>query len=399
MAAENTKRVLVCGAGIGGPTLAYWLKLYGYQPTLIEIAPSLREGGYMIDFWGVGYDVAERMGLIPRLRSVGYQIDELLLRDAKGQRITGVDTHTLRKTLGGRFFSILRGDLASEIYRTVDGKIEAIFGDTITAIAQDSDQVHVTFKHAAPRNFDLVIGADGLHSAVRRIGFNDDGAESFLGYYAASFAIDGYPHRDVGAYVTYTAPRRQVARYALRDNRSAFFLIFARDTELAIEHHDVDAQKRVLHEVFGDGQWECPEILAALDGTDELYFDAVSQIHIPAWSQGRVALLGDAAFCPSLLAGQGSAFAMLGAYVLASEIKRADGDYKLALRCYEQRLRPFIENKQRAALRIGSWFAPKTSIGLFARNQITRMMSLPVIGDWIIKRTVADRYVLPDYGT
>lgn len=371
----------------------------GYQPTLVEIAPLLREGGYMIDFWGVGYDVAERMELLPRLQLAGYRIEELVLIDADGRRIGGFDAQVLRTALAGRILSILRGDLARAIYRSIDGKVEVVFGNTIAAIEQDDAEVRVAFKYGAPRSFDLVIGADGLHSTVRRIVFGDREFESFLGYYAASFAVDGYPHRDEGAYVSYTVPRKQAARYALRGNRTAFFLIFAHEGRLLIDHHDTRAQKRVLHDVFDGGARECPEILAALDRSDELYFDAVSQVHTPNWSHGRVALLGDAAFCPSLLAGQGSAFAMLGAYVLAGELTRTGGDHALAFRCYEQRLRPFIESKQRGALRLGSWFAPKTPFGLFVRNQITRMMSVPLIGNWMIARTVADRFVLPDYGS
>jgi 2-polyprenyl-6-methoxyphenol hydroxylase-like FAD-dependent oxidoreductase len=398
MGTAEGKRILICGAGIAGPTLAYWLNRNGYQPTLLESAPAPREGGYMIDFWGVGYDVAERMGLIPQLRSAGYQIEQLVMVNAAGRRIGGFDVGVFRKPLKDRFFSILRGDLAREIYATIQGKIETIFADTVTAIEQNAAEVRVTFAHAPQRSFDLVVGADGLHSTVRRLVFGNGGFEKYLGYYAASFAADGYPHRDLGAYVSYTAPRRQIARYALRDGRTVFFLIFAQDGELAVPHHDLAAQKRLLHGAFKHEAWECPQILASLEKTETVYFDAVAQAHVPAWSRGRVVLLGDAAYCPSLLAGQGSALAMLGAYVLAGEIKRAKGDLALALRCYEQRLRPFMEGKQQGALRLGSWFAPQTALGLFVRNQITRLMSAPLVGRRIILSAVADNYVLPEYG-
>jgi 2-polyprenyl-6-methoxyphenol hydroxylase-like FAD-dependent oxidoreductase len=397
MSTEGGKRVLVCGAGITGPTLAYWLDRYGYRPTLVEIAPEPRRGGYMIDFWGVGYDTAERMGLIPHLRQAGYQIERLVMVNAAGRRIGGFETDSLRTMLKGRFFSILRGDLAHEIYHSIDGKVETLFADTVTAISQDEDGCDVTFSHAAPRRFDLVIGADGLHSTIRRLAFGAGPFENFLGYYAASFAVEGYPQRTAAAYVSYTAPGRQMARYALRGNRTVFFLVFAQDTELAIGHHELAEQKRILHGVFKRDRWECPAILAALDRTDTLYFDAVSQSHVPSWSRGRVVLLGDAAYCPSLLAGQGAALAMLGAYVLAGELKRAEGDIARALRCYEQRLRPFVEAKQQGAPRLGGWFAPRTSIGLFVRNQLTRLMAVPLIGKRIIANTVADKFSLPDY--
>ncbi|HEY7269705.1 MAG TPA: hypothetical protein VH951_07750, partial [Dehalococcoidia bacterium] len=151
MAQTGNKRVLICGAGIGGPTLAYWLSRYGWQPTLVEIAPALRQGGYMIDFWGVGYDVAERMELIPRLQQVGYQFEQLTLQNRHGRRIGGFDAGLLRKALNGRYLSILRTDLAREIYRTIDGKVETIFGESVTAIDQDETEVRVAFKHAPPR--------------------------------------------------------------------------------------------------------------------------------------------------------------------------------------------------------------------------------------------------------
>ncbi|MPZ56699.1 MAG: FAD-binding domain [Rhizobiales bacterium] len=397
MQASSGRTVLISGAGIAGPTLAHWLVRYGFRPTLLEAAPSLRDGGYMIDFWGVGYDVAEKMGLIPKLKREGYDITEIRIMDAVGRHVGGFDASVFRSATGDRFFSILRGDLAREIFRTIASDVEVIFGDGITAIEQDAGTAHVTFRSGVARSFDLVIGADGLHSSVRKLFGHEREFDKYLGYYTASFEVADYPNRTENAYVSYGVPGRQVARYALRSNRTAFFFIFATPSRLMIPHHDVPAQKAVLRATFHEDGWECGEILDALDSSHDIYFDAVSQIRMGRWSHGRVALIGDAAFCPSLLAGQGAAFAMAAAYLLSGELRRANGDHTAAFANYERTFRPFIESKQTAAERFGGWFAPKTQIGLWVRNATSRMISLPLIGPWLAGRAFGDRFALPDY--
>jgi 2-polyprenyl-6-methoxyphenol hydroxylase-like FAD-dependent oxidoreductase len=358
---ENQK-ILICGAGIAGPTMAYWLQQYGFEPTLIERAPALREGGYIIDFWGLGFDVAEKMRLLPALKNDGYEIEEVRLVNEQGKRIGGFSAHAFQSMLGERYLSILRSDLAKRIYESLGGRVTTTFGDSITAIEQDDDGVRVAFKHAAPERFDLVIGAGGLHSPVRKLVFGPEGQfEKYLGYYAASFSIDGCPPRDPRAYVSYAAPGRQVSRYSLRGDRAVFFFVFSRETKLLVGQYDLKAQKENLREVFGEDGWKCPDILKAIETCSDLYFDSVSQIRMDTWSQGRVALIGDACFCPSLLAGQGSALAMTGAYVLAGELKKAEGNYHIAFRNYEQLFHPLITRKQRAAERFSGSFAPKTN--------------------------------------
>jgi 2-polyprenyl-6-methoxyphenol hydroxylase-like FAD-dependent oxidoreductase len=391
----QSRNILISGAGIAGPTLAYWLLHHGFTPTLVERAPAPRTGGYMIDFWGIGYDVAERMGLLPALRQDGYRLDEVRLVDASGKRVAGFDAQLFQTASNHRFVSLLRGDLAQRIYELVDGKIETIFSDSITALEEKLSGVTVSFERAPPRRFDLVIGADGLHSRVRSLAFGDDARfERFLGYYAAAFTVNAYPHRDEGAYVSYSAPKRQVARYALRGGRTAFLFVFARDERLAIDAHDVAAQKTVVRSVFSDQGWECQEILSAMDSSDDLYFDAVAQTHMPDWSYGRIALLGDAAYCPSLLAGQGSAFAMAGAYVLARALA-ASTDYADAFAEYQRQFKPFIDAKQRAARRFGSWFAPRSRLGVRLRNLTTNLLRVPFLADRLAAVSFNDQFHLP----
>jgi 2-polyprenyl-6-methoxyphenol hydroxylase-like FAD-dependent oxidoreductase len=394
----QNKSVLISGIGIAGPTLAYWLGESGFRPTLIERAPRLRTGGYLIDFWGRGYDVAERMELLSDLKSEGYDVEELRFVDARGRRVGGFGVDVFRSLTGGRYVSLPRGDLARLIYRKIEGHHETIFGDSITSIVQYGKGALVVFERAPPRRFDLVIGADGLHSVVRRLTFgNQDRFEKYLGYTVAAFEIKGYRPREEGVYVSYAVPGKQVARFAMRNDRTVFLFVFAVDQTPQIDPSNTEAQKAIIHAEFSRSGWECPKILAALDTCDEVYFDRVSQIQMHAWSRGRVGLVGDAAFCPSLLAGQGAALAMIAAYVLAGELRRDGERPEEAFQRYEQLLRPFIADKQRAAERFARSFAPRTRFGLFLRNQVTKAFVVPPLANFVIGRSLLDRIDLPDF--
>ncbi len=338
--AQKNRDILISGAGIAGPTLAWWLAHYGFKPTLVECAPALRSGGYIVDFWGTGFEVAQRMGLVPELRDLGYDVGE------------------------GKYTSIARGDLSRAIFRQIDGRVPTMFGDSIRAITQDADGVQVQFAHAPDQRFDLVVGADGLHSRVRALTFGEPSRfENRLGYTVAAFETNGYRPRDEDIYIGYGRPGQQVARFSMRDDRSMFLFTFAHDLTAANGMLDSAEVKRLLHAQFDDAGWECTQILTAMDRVNEIYFDRVSQIRMPAWSKDRVALIGDAAACPSLLAGEGSALAMTEAYVLAGELATSSGDHHAAFANYEQRLREFIDTKQRDAVKFAGAFVPRTAFG------------------------------------
>jgi 2-polyprenyl-6-methoxyphenol hydroxylase-like FAD-dependent oxidoreductase len=217
----------------------------------------------------------------------------------------------------------------------------------------------VAFEHAAPERFDLVIGAGGLHSPVRKLVFGPEGRfEKYLGYYAASFSIDGYPRKDPRAYVSYAAPGRQASRYSLRGDRAVFLFVFSRETNLLVGQRDLKAQKEILREVFREDGWECQDILKAMETCSDLYFDSVSQ---------------------------------------SGELKKAGGDYHIAYRNYEQLFHPLIMRKQRAAERFSGSFAPKTKFGIFVRNQVIRLMSLPFVANLAMGRLLSDPLTLPVY--
>jgi 2-polyprenyl-6-methoxyphenol hydroxylase-like FAD-dependent oxidoreductase len=227
----------------------------------------------------------------------------------------------------------------------------------------------VTFREGEARTFDLVIGADGLHSAVRRLSFGEEARfERFLGYYVAAFTAHGYRFRDPHAYVTYGEPGRQIWRITVDEDATVFMLVFADPNPHAAPIHDSLRQKELLIGLYSGGGWETNEMLHALQGSTDLYFDRVSQIVMPRWTKGRVALIGDACACPSLLAGEGSAMAMAEAYTLAGEIEAAQGHHASAFAVYEQRLRPYVERKQKGARGFAASFVPRSAFGLSLRN-------------------------------
>ena len=351
--------VLISGAGIAGPTLAFWLRAAGFQPTLVERAAELRSGGYVIDFWGLGYDIAERMGLVTAINRAGYHAKELRIVDDRGRRIAGFGTKVFTELTGGRYVTLRRSDLSRLLFEKIRGNTEVIFDNEIVSLDQQSDGVRVRLKHGGERRFDLVIGADGLHSAVRGLAFGpQQNFEKQLGYVVAAFEVAGYRPRDEDIYLMYGEPGRMLGRFTLHDDKTLFLFVFAAGDDFL--PGTLDLQKAMLREVYGDGKWECPQILQRLDEADELYFDRVSQIRMESWSRGRVALVGDAAFCVSLVAGQGSALAMTAAYVLAGELATAGGHHDAAFSNYEACLRNFIHAKQQAAERFAAVFAPRT---------------------------------------
>ncbi len=390
------KTVLISGAGIAGPALAYWLLQHGLQPTLVERAPRPRTGGYIIDFWGLGYDIVEKMGLLPAVLQAGYQLGEVRIVNARGRRVSHLNAEVFRAATVGRYTSISRGELAGILFSAVETRAEVLFNEGVTALAEDAGGVLVSFERSPSRRFDVVVGADGLHSTVRRLTFGPEQRfEKFLGYNVAVFRARGYRPRDEGIYVAYARPGSQIARFSLRDDRTVFLLITA-DHETQIESHDSEAVRRYLYQRFDSPDWECRQILESLEGCEDLYFDRVSQIRMPHWWKGRVALVGDAAYAPSLLAGQGAALAVIGAYVLAGELSRA-GSAEQALARYESVLGPFLRNKQVAAEGVAATFAPRTRLGIFVRNQMVKALGLPLVAKLVLRYNLLDRITLPDY--
>ncbi len=386
-------KIVINGIGVAGPALGYWLTNAGHEVLLVEEAPRLRAAGYIIDFWGIGYDIAEQMGLIGEIRRLGYQVREVRLVDRDGRKRGGFDVTVFGRMTHDRFTSVPRSDVSATIYRAIEGKVEAVFGDSVAGIDEHDKGVRVTFDHAPPCEADLVIGADGLHSRVRRLAF---GAESefitSLGYHVAAFEVEGYRPRDELVYVSHGLPGRQVSRFAMRDDKTLFLFVF-RD-----EYMRGGQPKSILREAFAGSGWEWPQIERELARTSDLYFDTVSQVRMDRWTRGRTALVGDAAACVSLMAGEGTGLAIAEAYILAGELHACGGDFRTAFARYEQRLMPFLRKKQASAATFASSFAPKTSFGISFRNLVTKLLRVPPIAELFIGRELRDDIELPDYG-
>lgn len=377
----DDRTVLISGAGIAGPTLAYWLARRNFRPTVVERATALRSSGSPVDVRGRAVEVAERMGVMPRIRDAGTDVTGMRFVDETGRRVGWVNMGALRRAAGSREVELPRGDLASILYQASRDDAEFLFDDSIVAMSQDEHGVSVTFDRAHPRRFDLVIGADGLHSAVRRLAFGPEaGFVHHMGLYIATMPLDGQvePGREV---VMYNTPGRAVAIHPSRGRALAAFM-FRGPMVPDFDHRDTRQHKRLLTAAFASGSWRVPELLDRVQATDDLYFDSVSQVRLRPWWHGRVALLGDAASCVSLF-GDGSTLAMAGAFTLADELGSSPGDHRSAFRRYEEGHRTLVDPRQRNVAQGASLLVPATRRGLLARNLATRLWPVGAAAGWL----------------
>lgn len=392
-------KIAINGAGIAGTALAYWLCKMGHDVLLLEQAPALRTGGYLLNLWGVGYDAVEHMGLLPTLLKLQYQVDELRMVDRDGRTRGGYRTQVLHHLARGRIATLARADIAAAIYGVLNGRVDVRFGDSITTIEHHDERPYLQFEHASPCEVDLVIGADGLYSKVRRLIFGpEQDFEYAMGCHVASFEARGYRPRDEQRYVACTVPGKYIARFPVRDDKTLFFMLFRNEHLPKVLPVDTAARQQVIAAALSGMGWECPAIVSAMMAAESLYFDSISQIRMPAWHKGRVTLAGDAVACPSLIAGEGAGFALAEAYVLAGEIGAHGQAVGLALQRYEQRMRPYTARKQAYAEGLVPSFVPKTALGIKARDYATYLMRLPLLPRLLMGRYFRDAMVLPEYG-
>ncbi|SFJ30134.1 FAD-dependent monooxygenase [Amycolatopsis sacchari] len=341
-------RVLVAGASIAGPALAHWLHRRGAEVTVVERAPELRPGGQAVDARGVTKEVIRRMGLGPAVRAARTETAGAHVVDADGAVL---ETYRADDDGGDGYISeieILRGDLSRVLYDDTRDGVEYVFGDRITELTQDADGVDVAFAGGGRRRFDLVVGADGLHSSLRAQVFGPH--ERFVRHLGHVLAFYSVPNkfgldRWLLEYQEPASGRSALLR-PIQDATRGMAMFSFPAGEFDVDHRDVEAQKRLLRERAADLGWLAPRLLEHLDDTPDFYLDQVAQVVLDRWSSGRVGLLGDAAFSSSPLSGQGTGLALVGAYVLAGELAAAGWDPEAGFAAYEARMRPFVEANQ-----------------------------------------------------
>ncbi|MCH5583688.1 FAD-dependent monooxygenase [Shimazuella sp. AN120528] len=367
------KKILISGASIAGPALAYWLHKYGFQPTIVEKSPILRGGGYKVDIRGVAIKVIEKMGLIQEIRQndTNMRGGTYVNKENKPLATMSADIFNLRSEGDAE---VMRGNLANILYHHTKDDVEYIFGDSISSIAEDDDGVIVTFEKGEPRTFDLVIGADGLHSNVRKLVFGDESPFiNHLGFYVATFTIPNYLNLDQWE-LYFHAPEKVVSIYSTKKQAEAKSFFAFKSPLPSYDHHDKEQQKGLLADAFSGVGWQIPQLLMYMDDTEDFYFDSMSQVEMDHWSIGRTVLLGDAAYCGSPASGQGTSMALVGAYVLAGELASSSGDHHLAFTRYESKMRNFVQKNQQLALDLIDDFIPKSKTQIFFRSQMIRLL-------------------------
>ncbi|WP_338079843.1 FAD-dependent monooxygenase [Antrihabitans stalactiti] len=352
-------RVLVAGASIAGPALAHWLSRRGAEVTVVERAPELRPGGQAVDARGVAKEAIRRMGLDAPIRAActdtagAYTVDV----DGKVLETFRADDHG-----GDGYISeieILRGDMSRVLYDDTKDDVEYIFGDRIAEVTQDADGVDVVFAGGVRRRFDLVVGADGLHSALRTMVFGP--REQFIRHLGLVLAFYSVPN-EFGIdrwLIDYQDAGRSAGLRPLPDSSRAMAMLSFTAADFEVDYRDVAAQKRLLRERMDGFGWLTPRILAHVDDTPDFYLDQVAQVVMDRWSSGRVGLLGDAAFSSSPMSGGGTGLALVGAYLLAGELAAAGWEPEAGFAGYEKRMRSFVEaNQEIGRLHVHSLAAP-----------------------------------------
>jgi len=370
--ARGNLSVLISGAGAAGQCLGYWLRRYGFNPTVIERSPAPRSGGYAIDIRGSAVLVAERMGILEACRKTAVRMREIVRLDRNGQVVSKTDGNFGAGDGIVGDVENLRDELTDILQQTARDGIEYVFGDSIVSIADDGAGVNVTFEHAAPRRFDLVIGADGAHSNVRTLVFGPEAEFARpLGLYLAIFTIPNFLNLNRQWLMCYLADKMANIMQYGHDKHTRGMFLFA-SAPLSYDRNDIAQQKKVIETAFeGVTNWEIPALLKALRTAPDLYFDDLTQVHMRSWSKGRVGLIGDAACAPTAVAGQGTSLALVGAYVLAGELRAAGGDHRTAFKRYEAAMRNFVDQNQ-ALAQIDELILPRSWDDLEQREQFLR---------------------------
>jgi 2-polyprenyl-6-methoxyphenol hydroxylase-like FAD-dependent oxidoreductase len=386
-------KVLVSGASIAGLSTAYWLIKYGFKVTVVERAAHIRPGGQALDVRGPALEVAARMGILEVIRSNSTKLKGMSVVDASSGK--EIFRNTARTMTGGKIDSpdieILRDDLCHVLFQAVGNQAEYIFNDTIISLHQDETGVDVSFANAVRQRFDLVVGADGLRSNVRRLVFGaDEQFIRYLGHYVAIFTMPNFLNLDHWElFVQHEGSPAAAIIVKDKDSEARTYLGFSADKPLDYDHRDITAQKRLITERNKNVGWEIPKILQYMQDSPNFYFDSINQIIMDKWSERRVALVGDAGYSVSLSLGQGTTIAMVGAYVLAGELAAHKHDLQTGLNNYEKELQEYVDTNQKLAYDSGSKTQPAPGESSDEENSVTPD-DIPDFGLAVIPFTLKD---------
>lgn len=378
-------KILIVGGGPAGLSLAYWLVKDGHTPIIVEKASTIRTAGYMIDLTGTGYDLTKRMGIINPLKQVAYPVKQVLYKNARGNTVARMPMEKLFSALDleNNYLALDHRDLVEAIFHTVENDVEVRFNTTVNAIVQSADDVTVTFSDGTQESFDLLVGADGIHSKTRSLIFGDESQfDKYLGYYVATFyapAID--PDLEYG-YVTYLEPGIQLGIFPQSGDQWLCYVIYKSEDRGRVPS---DQHRAILREQLNRMGWVAPKIIDALPPDTPILIDTVTQIEMPTWSQNRVALIGDAAYCLTLISGQGASMALAGGYFLAKALRECP-DYQTAFQQYEHRLRDYIAETQAKARRFAPNFVPGSRLGIMITQWVIHLIGLPFVKQWVGKQ-------------
>ena len=386
--------ILINGGGIAGPCLAFWLTRQGHAVTITEQARQLRTGGQAVDFRGPSLVVLDKMGLLSLVRASATQMGPLFFVDERGKEVGRLPAEVISGEL-----EIFWGDLAHILYEAVREDINYRFGVRVTALSDDGGRIEAAFSDASTGTYDLVIGADGLHSGVRGLVFGpEERYVTQLGQYFGFFDMENHARLDHRGMVC-SLPGRMALLQATDPDKPARASFYLTDRQLVFDYRNTEDNKRLFAERFAGMGWEVPNLLKGLAEAPEVYFDSIAQVHLGAYSRGRACLIGDAAWCASPRSGMGTSLAVVGAYVLAHELRATHGDHATAFANYQRLLMPYVARCQKLAIDSLKLDNPSSAWVSRLRNVGLRLLRIPAVSKLVARRSLAvgRSFTLPSY--